>query len=1018
MAVAVLLRGACVVLVPWVLLQGVLRLLLAPRAGRRRLTRRPARGAPLAISWVHVAPPRVEHCIQPCGLGGHHGHGHGGDPDDDGEDADDGGGGGANGVYTGTSSDRDADDTVSDEVEAGDGDEDEDEDEDDDDDEDDDQEDDNDDVDDDVMGNDIYPLLPATSSSSSGKSNLHSCVSGTPSADPIRARRRVFQPPSSYSSPSRTFLPIHNANTASASLSSRSMRSPLPRTTLRISYWEISVESTLLSVWLQYWALTLDPRARWVRIVRSSVAIASVVTLIWSAVVCTLLARAAVPEMLHLLAEVLLHTRHNDRGGTMPLVAPRAAAQPMIRNHDALGPRAHLSRPPTRRAPAAPSEPDGAAEGGMHLVPLLPGLTIPFSHTLLLLVTLLAAQIVHEVGGHALAAVTVCLSRREARSGARASRSDTNGTVASGTGPRMEADVGSSASPSDPTSCLPRALGCWVPIPAWLVAAFVIFPSSLFGRRQSRRLRPSPSILSLPHKLRILGGGVAANLVSVVLFVLAIGVPSSFAPRPGALVLPYALVEGAHSARTALRLPGGSGGGAAALVRWVWWNDNPLSDVALLESATLAKRVQEEEDTERCAITTPCNDAHGGLRIVKIDPGSALQTAAPVLDTGAVLLSVDDTRFYTSFAQGHDHHKLSSADRLQLYTEALYPSSADQEPTGWCIDPSLWSPNPTSGKSENETPDSSGQSEVLPSEDLFAPTPGGEEDTMTENQDLFGPAPSSSSIHNSKPSMSSNPSELSDSGELRPCASDAAVQGTDVCFYDAQGRRRALNALALVGGQQPLHHFKGQRCRYSETCTTSRSGEARDAGECVFPTIPMVRLTFTSTSVPTGTFTPPSPVLEEGKVPIQTLLLAGSPDGALAGVTVSPYLPRAWTHLLPLPRATFDGWLLMMDLGAGYALLTALSLAVLNALPLPGLDGSTLVWVLLQAVAEKLSTAKGPSRAMDLDPVLLEEARARPRQRRYAAAYAYALAVMGHRTLQALTILGLLSLLLKGFEWR
>lgn len=684
----------------------------------------------------------------------------------------------------------------------------------------------------------------------------------------------------------------------------------------------------------------------------------------------------------------------------------------------------------------------------MHLVPLIPGWTIPLSHTILLLLTLLLAQVIHEVGGHALAALSVCLSRKD-RSNSTSSNPCTTtpppSSPYSGSGSDGSEDEGGGGQQDDdddePTRYLPRAVGMWIPFPAWLVAAFVVFPSGAFGygRGQNRRHRPgqedTPTGLHLRYKLRILAGGIAANLVTVLAFIVLVGLPTSFAPRPGALVVPPSLFDLVHSTRLATYVPGGSQGGLAAVVRWVGWNQDPLTTWVSLTSPNTHNNNNnnnnedgggggEEEGhcTRRSPI--PCQ-ARGGLRIVKIERGSPLEAATSVVGPGSILLSLDQTPFYSL-----DEDQVavpSSGTRLQAFAQAIYEprrGTSTQTTRGWCIASSVWDPNPslsppTSTTTMTTTSSPARTPAALAAEDLFAPTTS----TTTTNvevessSDLFGPG-SSSADESSRPG----------SRFVVACNPDHAVQGSNVCFRDDLGQTRSLDALALVAGQSPFGHFAGiSPCTNSNDC---RTFPHEHEGSCIYPTVPLVQLTFlTPSKIDTN-----DDQANGGGIPSQTLLLVGTPSDVLSGVTVSPYVPRKWISRV-LPSSTNDGWLMFLELGCGYTLLTALSLALLNALPLPGLDGSTIVWVILDYLATTLLTSAGgrrtssdgPTVGLDSDSdsvvVDVEQAATIPhrnrRRRRRApmmvqAARARALVMLVHRVLQGLTILAILALILRG----
>lgn len=732
-----------------------------------------------------------------------------------------------------------------------------------------------------VENNSSVPLLPLARAGIVGGG---SSDSPTPTLA-VRARHNNFR---------GTLDP---ASTVASVRPSRDTPSP-PKTSVHLTWKSIHVESTLLGAWFAHWGWSLDPMSRLARTLHKAMTIAATVSLAWSAATCVALAIYAWPAVWQLLQGLLTL---QEAGRTAP------AELPAIDPEDAFAKRS-LPMP----------QPEAEAAGGMHLVPLIPGLTIPFSHTILLLVTLLGAQLVHEVGGHALAALSVHLDRRAERS--------------------EEYDA------TGDDECLPYALGVWIPIPAWLVAAFVVFPTKIFNGGKNSRL-------SLGHKLRILSAGVAANLVSFLLFIALVGIPGSFAPRPGASIVPHSLLNVAHTTRKSLHLPGGPDGGVAALLRIVGWGNDPISSALSHLSA--------EDDTRKCEVTVPCN-AKGGLRVVKVDPGSALAAAAPVVGVGSILLSVEYTDFYSS------DRPPSPRSRLEAYAQSVFSTADDR---GWCIASSVWEPDPDHKPLDVHS--GTGMTGI-PAEDLYAP-PISEGKTSDGSSDLFAP----DLVHSSAPSLLVN------------CSPDQAIQGSDVCFRDQQGRMRALNALALVGGQEPFQDFGGKTCGLSDSCT--------GGSECIFPTVPLVRLRFL---VPG----------ESGQgLPSQTLLLAGAPEDALSGTTVSPFVPRKWMRAIPIPHATFDGWLMLLELGAGYMVLTSLSLALLNALPLPGLDGSTIARVILLSIAQRWAASKSERREWDMETIEEALPAQNPSTRRLAQAHR--LVAAAHRTVQSLTFIGLLALL-------
>ncbi len=469
-----------------------------------------------------------------------------------------------------------------------------------------------------------------------------------------------------------------------------------------------------------------------------------------------------------------------------------------------------------------------------HILPSphkIPGLTLPLAHVPVLLAALLVAQLIHEVLGHAVATTVVCANSCSPK------KSDDRPLTQPST---------TSTSSSRHTISLPRmTLGLLYPLPGLLAFAYVRLPA--FAHLRSPRWR-----LRTRDLYRIVAGGVGANALSLLLFLLALG-PT--APAGQGTIYPTAAAPLlAVTNRLDLGVPSLRLG---AWARAACFSADPLGAAVGSGSST----------------TT----AQGGLRIVKLD-AQAPSMLAGVLQSGDIITAVDDVSFL-----GDARAPPAGADRLARWAKHLTDPEAPAKEKGWCFERKAW-------------------------------------DAL-----------------------------LTD-----PCAGKAEAKGGagEVCF----------EPLAQNGTEpSPPRSTKATRVMQADVPRCSTSSECKAASDlCIRPTqrTGLVRLTLLDRDQPRSRKNGPSSM---------TLYLSSLPNSSaphttlLRSLTLSPYALRAPLRWL-VPGYLADAWLMLLDLLARYWLLASAGLVLLNALPLPGLDGDQMLQLIARLdddAAPKRSGATG-----------------------------------------------------------
>lgn len=534
-------------------------------------------------------------------------------------------------------------------------------------------------------------------------------------------------------------------------------------------------------------------------------------------------------------------------------------------------------------------------------------MTLPLAHLPLLLLGLATATFIHEVYGHGFAT-----SISTVASGRRSLHSD-------------NCDIAKDDSASETLVRIIKT-GFVVPLPGFIGAAFVSLPSSLFyalhPSRGNIRSCPSCSVpdrkystLPFLSQAHVVGAGIVANVASALLVLCVWGAPFSqmdtplgsfasshhFAPAPSAM-LAYTYDQTLQLVRGVLPFRPSATLELSARARALVWSDDPIG-------------------SESGQQTSAESSIKGGLRVSKVENHSFLHETQELaaVQRGDVILSINDVSFSATVqadpaasspsktgdrrAESIAQHSLTSHERLQRWFWAMRPEAHTDEP-GWCYDRRTW--------------------DTLPIDSCVAAL-----------------------VKRATPPNTNQTSSAESSPQMRLCFEERGrgANGTqDEPEKSIVHKIHKINFAELIANQTSTD----TRCNDSSSCRQ---------GICLQPLAAekVVRLTlldrFSSTK-------------DQRALSSNTLFLQTDLDALARTLIVSPFIARAPVRVI-VPDALSDGWLILVELALAYLITASFALALLNAAPLPGLDGDLFWSVVAAAIARASGHSGGSSKDQD-----------------------------------------------------